>query len=139
MTHTITRRAKILKWNFNYLNYDGLFGWEKFKADKFAKINDGIIIFEVKKVIEKSEYGYWHAISQAILYEFLQRDTRVDFLILCVVFDWGRKSHESLNENEKRFLNQFKEKKIFFVRISMGSSPFIEHNLKDEWTVIRED
>lgn len=65
-------QSALAPWTFENLQYSGLFGWEDFRTDKFTKINDCRIIIEVKKVNEKSEYGFWHALIQALIYRFLE-------------------------------------------------------------------
>jgi hypothetical protein len=125
-------------WNFKNVKYDGLFGWEEFRSDKFVQLENGRAIIEVKKVIEKSEYGYWHGLIQCLLYRFQEnanRDTD-NVLFICIILDWGRKLGQRLDEKEMQFLSQYKSQQIYFIRISMIGQPFIEHNLGKDWTVI---
>ena len=121
------------------LKYDGLFGWKKFETDKCKEINKQLLIIEVKKVTEGSEYGYWHALIQGMIYSFLQSKKDKNYLILCIVLDWGRKEGQELNEQERNFIDKFKNNKIFFLRINMLKSKFIEHNLIDGWGKISVD
>ncbi len=128
-------------WVFENVSYSGLFGWEEFKSDKFVKLNNGRTIIEIKKVIEKSEYGYWHGLVQSLLYRFQEKEKggTEDFLFLCIILDWGRKAGIHLDENEKKFLSQYVDQQIYFLRISMSGKLFIEHNLKKGWTLINKD
>lgn len=140
---------KILEWSPETAIYSGLLGWKSFKSDKYIKINNCRAIIEIKKVVENSEYGYWHGLIQSLIYRFhedLQKKDDViqkkkDVIFLCIVFDWGRKGGIPLDEKEKDFLSMYIDQDIYFVRFGMsGPSPFIEHNLKEnQWTLIRED
>ena len=134
---------EVLGWNnLEKKEYNnGLFGWKEFKTDKCRKLNEQLLIIEVKKVTEKSEYGYWHALIQGTLYSFLQSKEskdkkKEDYLILCIVLDWGRKAGSKLNTDEQSFINKFKEDKIYFIRINMVGPKFIEHNLGNSWMII---
>lgn len=69
---------EILGWNnLSQKKYNGLFGWKEFRTDKCRdkcrELNERLLIIEVKKVTEKSEYGYWHALIQGTIYSLLQR------------------------------------------------------------------
>ena len=121
--------------------YEGLFGWENFKPDKCININGYLLIIEVKKVTEKSEYGSWHAIIQGVIYSFLEKKLfrNKNFLVLCIILDWGRKAGQTLNENEKNFIDQFKFYQIYFLRVNMIGEKFIEHNLSEEWQIIKSN
>lgn len=133
--------AVLNPWVFEDLSYPGLFGWEEFKSDKFVKLNNGRTIIEIKKVIEKSEYGYWHGLIQSLLYRFQEKEkgSTDSLLFLCIILDWGRKAGKQLDEKEKKFLSQYVDQQIYFVRISMSGQFFIEHNLKDGWTLINKE
>lgn len=127
-------------WEFHPLNYPGLFGWEEFKSDKYVKLNNGRVIIEVKKVIEKSEYGYWHGLIQSLLYRFHETEKgNTDMLFLCIILDWGRRAGKHLEENEKKFLSQYVAQQIYFLRISMSGQFFMEHNLHNGWTLIENE
>lgn len=128
-------------WRFKNINYPGLFGWNEFKSDKSIQLKNGRAIIEVKKVTEKSEYGYWHALIQSLLYQFQEEENakKVDLCFLCFILDWGRKSGTQLNDKEKKFLSQYIDQNIYYVRINMRSPLFIEHNLKDRWILINGD
>jgi len=128
-------------WNFENLNYPGLFGWNEFKSDKCVKLEHGRAIIEVKKVTEKSEYGYWHGLIQSLLYQFQEEEigNTSDLCFLCFILDWGRKAGTQLNDQEKKFLSKYIGQGIYFVRISMLNPPFIEHNIENDWTLINND
>lgn len=127
----------ILNWSVENKEYTGLFGWDQFKTDKCLRIGNKTAIIEIKKIIEKTEYGFWHSLIQALIYAFKEGNQEINELIfLCIVLDWGRKSGQVLNDEEKRFLNIFTCKGIRVIRISLVNSFFIEHNLSNDWEVI---
>ena len=132
---------EVLGWkdDLKQKEYNGLFGWGKFKTDKCRKLNEQLLIIEVKKVTEGSEYGYWHALIQGMIYSFLQtKEENKNYLVLCIVLDWGRKGGQELNEQEKKLIDKFKEDEILFLRINMLENKFIEHNLIDGWKIIND-
>jgi len=128
-------------WVFENVNYPGLFGWEEFKSDKCVRLKNGRVIIEVKKVIEKTEYGYWHGLIQSLIYRFQEneKNSTENMLFLCIILDWGRKSSMQMDEKEKRFLSMYIDQQIYFARISMSCHFFIEHNLKGEWTLVNKE
>ena len=118
-------------------NYEGLFGWKGFRTDGCRKIDDTLVIIEVKKITKGSEYGYWHAFSQGLIYSYQQQhQSGNDFLVLCIILDWGRAAGQKLSEREKRFLNLFREQQIYFLRVNMIEKQFIEHNINTDWASI---
>lgn len=123
-------------------SYKGLFGWDDFRTDGSINICNQKVILEVKKVVPNQEYGYWHAVSQGLIYAFCERLKKsqdktqsADWLVLCIILDWGRKGKNKLFKKEKGFLDQFKCRNIFFVRINMQGKR-IEHNLLGDWQEI---
>ena len=131
---------KVLNWKLEKKEYNGLFGWSKFITDKSRIIEEKLLIIEIKKITEKSEYGYWHALIQGMLYSFLQSKEERDYLILCIVLDWGGKAGSKLDHDERSFIDKFKNDKIYFIRINMtGDAKFIEHNLGNGWMIINGD
>ena len=132
---------EILEWNdLNHKDkrkYCGLFGWESFKPDLHINIDNCLLIVEVKKVTQKTEYGYWHALIQGMIYSFSEKRLgNKKFIVLCILLDWGRRSGFVFEKNEKNFIDQFRCHQIYFLRVSMVNRKFIEHNLKDEWHYI---
>lgn len=129
---------RILGWSIEKVKYEGFFGWESFKSDNCRKINNCRAIIEIKKVVENSEYGYWHGLIQSLIYKFHEDlQGNKDVIFLCIVFDWGRKGGTPLEEKEKDFLSMYIDQKIYFVRFGMsGEFPFLEHNLKNKWLYI---
>ncbi|MGD9369817.1 MAG: hypothetical protein PVF14_00215 [Desulfobacterales bacterium] len=128
-----------LRWDLEKKSYGGLFGWSKFDTDKCRTINSELLILEVKKVTEKTEYGYWHGLVQSLIYSYQQSAlSENNFLVLCFILDWGRNAGNELREDEKNFLDQFRDHKIRFARVSMANNKFIEHNLDEDWTTINE-
>lgn len=125
-------------WDFKNINYSGLFGWTGFHTDKYVELPNGRAVIEVKKVVEEREYGYWHGLVQSLIYRFKEGENGYtgNLLFLCIVLDWGRKLGVQLDEQEKRFLSQYIDLEIYFVRICMSNPPFMEHNLKDEWEIL---
>ncbi len=134
----LTKRLfKALGWRVDKKNYEGLFGWKGFRTDGCLKIDDTLVIIEVKKITEVSEYGYWHAFSQGLIYSYQQqREPENDFLVLCIILDWGRAAGRKLSGHEKRILNFFRERQIYFLRVSMIEKQFIEHNIHMDWESI---
>jgi len=128
---------KALGWDVDKKNYEGLFGWKGFRTDGCRKIDDTLVIIEVKKITRGSEYGYWHAFSQGLIYSYQQQhQSGNDFLVLCVILDWGKAAGQKLSEREKRFLNYFRERQIYFLRVNMIEKQFIEHNINTDWASI---
>lgn len=145
-----TKKEKCLKQvlysNFGWTKqkdrkYEGMFGWKEFKTDRCVKIDDQLVILEVKKVTSKKEYGYWHAAIQGCLYNYLEAKKKIkedtpacNWFILCIVLDYGRKKGQ-LSDLEKEFLDHFKCMNVYFIRINMKCNT-IEHNLKSCWAII---
>lgn len=131
---------QFLNWDLSKKGYNGLFGWRNFDTDKCRKIGDDLLVIEVKKVTEKKEYGYWHALIQGLIYSYQQTElSDGDFIVLCIILDWGRGADNFLNDKEKQFIDQFQNNNIFFVRVSMLNNKFIEHNINTNWEVIMEN
>ena len=122
-----------LGWN-NYKNsFEGLFGWQRFDSDHKVKLDRDSFVVEVKKVTEGSEYGYWHAVIQGLLYQFRLSGSCP---VLCIILDWGRRSGQKLTGDDKAFLSQFQKNSIYFIRFNLSNDFFIEHNLKGNWNEI---
>jgi len=127
---------KLLKWEKYPKSYEGLFGQGSFKTDGCMTIKDEVVVFEVKSVKEKHkdvyEWGYWHALSQGLIYSYkqLHEPSEKDFLVLCIIFDWGRAAGRELDEDDRGFLDQFRKDRIRFLRVSMSNKKFIEHNME---------
>ncbi len=90
--------------------YDGLFGWKEYKPDGYLFYNSSQceIIIEGKKVTEGAEYGYWHALIQALLYS--KRHSAKygrSPCVICIILDWGRKATIPLDSIEKDFIDYF--------------------------------
>jgi hypothetical protein len=141
------RLIKQLRWTAVDCTLRGMFGWKEFKTDKkVTHINNKCLnthfVLEVKKVEEKTEYGYWHGVIQTLLYRHLltkyppSTESR-NLPILCVVVDWGRACWRLLCCREIGFLYKYlKHENIFFVRIAFhGNLIRLEHNLScdDKW------
>ncbi|HOK97058.1 MAG TPA: hypothetical protein PKW71_13140 [Anaerohalosphaeraceae bacterium] len=127
-----------LGWDVRPKSYDERFGWRRFDTDGCLTIDDTLVIIEVKISKPGTEYGYWNAFSQGLIYSFQQKQDEPgkDFLVLCIILDWGRAAKRKLNECEKEILDLFRPHRIYFLRVSMADKPFIEHNLNTDWSVI---
>lgn len=125
-----------LKWEHQKQKFDGLFGWGQFEADHRVTVGNITFIAEVKKVTEGSEYGYWHAAIQGLLYQHQLHKELQQIPVLCIILDWGRKSKYLLNESEHDFLDRFRGEQIYFSRIRMDDTIVIEHNLAGKWETI---
>jgi len=144
---TITKLLfRALGWNdVESKYYNGLFGYKRLHTDGCRKINDKLVIIEVKAVKPKGrdgyEYGYWNALSQGLIYSYQQQrlSSEQNFLVLCIILDWGRAAGTILNDYEKQFLNKVRNDKIHFLRMSMTNKKFIEHNMNTNWAIIHED
>ncbi|HOM77417.1 MAG TPA: hypothetical protein P5175_05960 [Anaerohalosphaeraceae bacterium] len=125
-------------WDVRPKSYDERFGWRRFDTDGCLTIDDTLVIIEVKISKPGTEYGYWNAFSQGLIYSFQQKQDEPgkDFLVLCIILDWGRAAKRKLNECEKEILDLFRPHRIYFLRVSMADKPFIEHNLNTDWSVI---
>ena len=124
-----------LEWtNIKKRSFQGLFGWGPFNTDYEITLAEIKFVVEVKKILQKSEYGYWHAAIQGLLYRYRLNDSNIP--VLCIIFDWGRKAGEILGEDDKIFLDKFKSDGIYFIRLNMTKKFFIEHNLADKWSKI---
>jgi len=118
-------------------SYKGLFGQKWLRTDGCRTIDDMLVIIEVKVVRQSLEYGYWHALSQGLIYSCRQQVELPgqDFLVLCIILDWGRAAGRELTGDEKRFLDQLRKDRIYFLRINMPQG-YIEHNMNTNWATI---
>ena len=113
-------------------NVSGMFGVNPLRTDGLISIGKSKFIAECKKVTEKTEYGFWHAAIQGLLYRCRENTTP----IICFIFDWGRMAGQALPPEERAFLSRWSEEEIRFVRLSLSDAHFIEHNLLGEWISI---
>lgn len=134
-----------LEWDVNVKpRYDGLFGWGGHITDGCLKINEQLVIIEVKTVKPKGrdgyEYAYFHALVQGLIYSYQQQrlSSEQNFLVLCIILDWGRAAKRILNDDEKQFLGKVRNDRIYFLRVNM-SKKYIEHNMNTNWAIIKED
>ena len=137
--------AKTLFENLNVHNrkqsisYNGILGWGKYDPDGYFPCNSSSsdLVVEVKKVTEGSEYGYWHALVQGLIYS-KRHHTKYKKVpcIICIILDWGRKAGTPLDLHDQDFIDYFIKDKIHTLRVSLVGIPFIEHNLNGhgKWT-----
>lgn len=128
--------------DISQITYQGLFGWEEYKPDGHirgpSKFSTADIIFEVKKISESTEYGYWHCFIQGLIYAKRHQLQGPPPDVLCIVLDWGRKSGIGLNQNEQNLSDYFKQDRIHTIRFSLSGNLFIEHNMmgSGNWQII---
>jgi len=133
-----------LEWGVEGKSYTGLFGWGGHRTDGFIKIDNKLVIIEVKTVKPKErycyEFNYFNALLQGLLYSYQQAALpENNFMVLCIILDWGRAAERELNEDERGFLDQFRKDRIHFLRVSLSNKKFIEHNINTNWAIIKED
>lgn len=135
---------KLLNWNHDKESYEGLFGWGGHRTDGSIKIDNTLVIIEVKTVKPKGrdgyEFNYFHALLQGLIYSYKQQrvSPEQNFLVLCIILDWGRAAGRILNDDEKQFLDKVRNDRIYFLRVNM-SKKYIEHNMNTNWAIIKED
>lgn len=131
------RLCQAFGWPRNSGHFDGLFGWARFQHDSEIQVNGTAFLAEFKKITEKREYGFWHAVMQGLLYHYcLDSAGRETMPVLCFVLDWGRAAKRPLDRREQCFLDRFRQQRICFVRARLVEPCAIEHNLGTGWDAL---
>jgi len=109
-------------------------GSKNFTSDYEVQLSDTKFVVEIKIITKSKPHHYWHAAIQGLIYQFWLKGSCP---VICIILDWGRGAGKDLSSNDKDFLNQFKAKSIYFVRLNLKGDFFIQHNLmSDEWDPI---